>query len=41
MGMTKVSLPGMSFTASGFSWLSITGSKAQAGGTGTINGAGS
>ena len=40
-GMTKVSLPGMSFTASRFSWLSVMGTKVQAGGTGTINGAGS
>src|SRR5205085_11472648 len=39
-GMTKVGLPGMDFSATKFSWLSITGTRAQAGGTGTINGAG-
>ncbi|PYS82053.1 MAG: hypothetical protein DMF67_14330 [Acidobacteria bacterium] len=39
-GMTKVSLPGMDFSATKFSWLSITGTRAQVGGTGTINGTG-
>jgi CSLREA domain-containing protein len=39
-GMTKVGLPGMDFSATKFNWLSVTGTKAQAGGTGTINGAG-
>lgn len=39
-GMTKVSLPGINFSATSFSWLSIVGSQVQVGGIGTNNGSG-
>ncbi|MDX6557826.1 MAG: hypothetical protein QOF72_875, partial [Blastocatellia bacterium] len=40
-GKMKVDLPGMNFNGTGFAYLSITGSRIQMSGSGTINGAGS